>query len=97
MSLSIRLLAMLVAASALALPTLAQEKSVNPGINDSFLDPDVNEFTNRFEVESREILLAVGRSWPLAGFSPAKPSLTSALEPACSLGFSRMPSGNRAA
>ncbi len=55
MSLSIRLLAILVAASALALPTLAQEKSVNPGINDSFLDPDVNDFTNRFEVESREI------------------------------------------
>jgi len=55
MSLSIHLLAMLVAASALALPTLAQEKSVNPGINDSFLDPDVNDFTNRFEVESREI------------------------------------------
>lgn len=33
----------------------AQEKSVKPGINDSFRDPDVKEFVGRFEVESREI------------------------------------------
>ena len=33
----------------------SQEKSVNPGINDSFRDPDVNEFIGRFEVESREL------------------------------------------
>jgi ubiquinone/menaquinone biosynthesis C-methylase UbiE len=55
MTLSLRLFAMVATTSALALPTLAQEQSVNPGINDSFRDPDVNEFTNRFEVESREI------------------------------------------
>jgi len=34
---------------------IAQEKSVRPGINDSFRDPDVREFVERFEVESREV------------------------------------------
>ncbi len=34
---------------------LAQEKSLKPGINDSFRDPDVKEFLGRFEVESREV------------------------------------------
>jgi ubiquinone/menaquinone biosynthesis C-methylase UbiE/intracellular sulfur oxidation DsrE/DsrF family protein len=33
----------------------AQEKSVRPGINDSFRDPNVAEFAGRFEVESREV------------------------------------------
>jgi len=33
----------------------AQEKSVRPGINDSFRDPDPKEFLGRFEVESREV------------------------------------------
>ena len=33
----------------------AQEKSVRPGINDSFRDPDVKEYVERFEVESREV------------------------------------------
>lgn len=33
----------------------AQEKSVNPGINDSFRDPDPKQFEGRFEVESREV------------------------------------------
>jgi predicted methyltransferase len=33
----------------------AQEQSVKPGINDSFLDPDVDDFVGRFEVESREV------------------------------------------
>lgn len=32
-----------------------QETSVNPGINDSFRDPEVPEFIGRFEVESREV------------------------------------------
>lgn len=38
-------------------PSLAhgQDKSVNPGINDSFADPDVDAFSKRFEVESREV------------------------------------------
>lgn len=55
MTRSLSLLATVLAASTLAAASLAQEKSVNPGINDSFVDPDVNEFANRFEVESREI------------------------------------------
>jgi predicted methyltransferase len=32
----------------------AQEKSVRPGVNDSFRDPDVGEFTERFEREGRD-------------------------------------------
>jgi ubiquinone/menaquinone biosynthesis C-methylase UbiE len=35
----------------------AQEKSVNPGINDTFANPDVKTFQDKFEVESREIFL----------------------------------------
>lgn len=34
---------------------VAQEKSVKPGINDSFRDPDVKQFVGRFEIESREV------------------------------------------
>ena len=33
----------------------AQEKSVNPGINDSYKEPDPGEFKKRFETESREV------------------------------------------
>lgn len=33
----------------------AQEKSVRPGVNDSFRDPDPKAFTERFEIESREV------------------------------------------
>jgi ubiquinone/menaquinone biosynthesis C-methylase UbiE len=33
----------------------AQEKSVRPGINDTFRDPNVKEFVERFEIESREV------------------------------------------
>lgn len=32
-----------------------QDKSVRPGINDSFRDPNVKEFVERFEIESREV------------------------------------------
>lgn len=38
-----------------ALPALAQEQSVNPGINDNFKDPDINYYLRLFEGESREI------------------------------------------
>ena len=34
---------------------LAQEKSVNPGINDSFRNPVAREYVERFEIESREV------------------------------------------
>ena len=33
----------------------AQDKSVRPGINDPFKDPDVPQFQGKFEVESREV------------------------------------------
>jgi predicted methyltransferase len=33
----------------------AQDKSVRPGINDPFKDPDVPQFLGKFEVESREV------------------------------------------
>ena len=33
----------------------AQEKSINPGINDSYREPDPVEFKKRFETESREV------------------------------------------
>lgn len=36
----------------------AQEKSVKPGINDHFKDPDVKKFQGTFEGESREIFVA---------------------------------------
>lgn len=41
--------------SVLASSTMAQEKSVRPGINDSFRDPKVSEFQEKFEIESREV------------------------------------------
>jgi predicted methyltransferase len=34
---------------------VAQPASVNPGINDSYRSPDPDEFTGRFETESREV------------------------------------------
>ena len=33
----------------------SQDKSVNPGINDSFKDPNVQEYIEKFEIESREV------------------------------------------
>jgi len=33
----------------------SQDKSVKPGINDSFRDPDLKEFQGKFEIESREV------------------------------------------
>ena len=35
-----------------------QDKSVKPGINDAFKDPDVAKFVGTFEVESREVYAA---------------------------------------
>jgi ubiquinone/menaquinone biosynthesis C-methylase UbiE len=37
------------------LPALSQEKSVRPGINKPFENPDVQEFIGKFEIESREV------------------------------------------
>jgi ubiquinone/menaquinone biosynthesis C-methylase UbiE len=36
-------------------PALSQEKSVRPGINKPFENPNVKEYVGKFEVESREI------------------------------------------
>lgn len=42
--------------TALTMPSAyPQDNSVKPGINDTFRDPDPQEFIGRFEVESREI------------------------------------------
>lgn len=38
-----------------------QQQSVRPGINDSFRDPNVDEFVERFEGESREVFTERGR------------------------------------
>jgi len=45
---------------------LAQDSSVKPGINDKFLDPKLNveEWTKKFETESREIFHQREKSSP---------------------------------
>jgi predicted methyltransferase len=48
-------LGFLLVSIASAASVFGQEKSVKPGINDSFRDPKVDEFVDRFEVESREV------------------------------------------
>jgi ubiquinone/menaquinone biosynthesis C-methylase UbiE len=66
MTLSYRLLLAVVLASGmlsltasrvipLGMPIYAQEKSVKPGINDAFKNPDINKYLKTFEGESREI------------------------------------------
>jgi ubiquinone/menaquinone biosynthesis C-methylase UbiE/intracellular sulfur oxidation DsrE/DsrF family protein len=40
-----------------ALPAVAQEKSVKPGINDPFKNPDVEKYKGTFEGESREVFV----------------------------------------
>ncbi len=52
---SLTLTGTLVCCVLLSLPAEAQDKSVKPGINDSFKDPNVADFVSRFEVESREV------------------------------------------
>jgi hypothetical protein len=47
--------AALLLATVLLMPLCAQEKSVRPGVNDTFRDPDPKAFTERFEIESREV------------------------------------------
>jgi predicted methyltransferase len=45
----------LVLALAVCCPALAQEKSVRPGINKPFENPDVKEYVGKLETESREV------------------------------------------
>src|SRR5262245_21458084 len=51
----LRLLRLFICAIFFVVVGVAQEKSVKPGINDTFRDPNVPEFIGRFEVESREV------------------------------------------
>lgn len=50
-------LAMFAACLLIPLPGVAQDQSVNPGVNDSFQEPNVEEFLGKFEAESREVFL----------------------------------------
>jgi ubiquinone/menaquinone biosynthesis C-methylase UbiE len=50
-----RLLASFIICFLSLLPTTAQEKSVRPGINKPFENPDLQDFLKKFEGESREI------------------------------------------
>ncbi len=50
-----RILILLMLAVPLTTVARGQEQSVNPGINDAFENPNVEEFAQRFEVESREV------------------------------------------
>ncbi len=51
----VRVGALLLAFSVSAATAAAQEKSVKPGINETFRDPNVPQFQGRFETESREV------------------------------------------
>lgn len=55
MRLLVHLIVSFVLAVSFAGTLIAQETSVKPGINDSFRDPDVTQFQDRFETESREV------------------------------------------
>lgn len=50
-----RVLGLMLALSLGNLSLIAQEQSVKPGINDSFKNPDVKSYVERFEGESREV------------------------------------------
>ena len=54
--------------------TVQQEQSVKPGINDRFLDPelDVSEWLGRFEIESREVYAARERVLDAIGLKPGQ-------------------------
>jgi len=52
-----RLLSLLLVTWCLADTAAGQEKSVKPGINDAFRNPNVQEYVQRFEGESREVFL----------------------------------------
>ena len=53
-----RPVAFAVLVSLIVLVARGQDKSVKPGINDAFKDPDVAKFVGTFEVESREVYAA---------------------------------------
>jgi ubiquinone/menaquinone biosynthesis C-methylase UbiE len=49
---------------------VAQEKSVRPGINDPFKNPDVERYKNTFEGESREVYLQRDKLVAACGVKP---------------------------
>jgi predicted methyltransferase len=53
-----------------ALVVEAQETSVNPGINDSYKDPNPTDFAKRFETESREVFANRDRIVAAANLKP---------------------------
>ena len=60
------------AQDAVAADTASAEQSVKPGINDRFLDPqlDVSEWLGRFEIESREVYAARQRVLQICHIKP---------------------------
>jgi ubiquinone/menaquinone biosynthesis C-methylase UbiE len=60
----------LVVLFALGCLAAAQEKSVKPGINDPFKDPDVKDFLGKFEGESREVYAKRDRIVAACGLKP---------------------------
>ncbi len=52
------------------LPAFSQEKSVKPGINDRFKNPDVASFVKTFEGESREIFVDRDKIAAACGIKP---------------------------
>lgn len=62
--------AALAGAAGLPAPAAGQEQSVRPGINDTFRDPDVTEFVERFEGESREVFTHRQRILEACGVRP---------------------------
>ncbi|MEO1615017.1 MAG: methyltransferase domain-containing protein [Planctomycetota bacterium] len=52
----------------------SNEQSVKPGINDKFIDPDLNveEWLARFEIESREVYSARARVLEVCDFKPGQ-------------------------
>src|SRR5438874_1836666 len=65
-------LLLLALCGAVALPAAAQEKSVRPGINQPFDNPDVKEFLGKFEVESREVF---AKRQEIVGACKIKPAM----------------------
>ncbi len=63
----------LVAASVIYGSSTAQEKSVKPGINDNFKNPDAKQFVERFETESREVF---AKRNDIAAACPIEPGQT---------------------
>lgn len=55
---------------AAGLAAVAQERSVAPGINDPFKEPDVKGFQTKFEVESREVYAAREKVVAAVGLKP---------------------------